>query len=138
MSHSNSQNWVHIVWTTKRKEAILSKDFLENRLIPHLLQVSFREGFKIDRINGYKDHLHCLIVIPSTLSLSKIVKMLKGSSSHYFNDENITWNVGYYAASVSPFMVSKVRKYIEEQWEKHDSLKIDDELKLFRNLQKVR
>ncbi|OHX66529.1 transposase [Flammeovirga pacifica] len=77
MSHSYCHNWVHIVWTTKGKEAILSKTFLDNQLIPLLFQIGFQEGFKLDAVNSHTDHIHCLLKVPSTLSISRIVKMLK-------------------------------------------------------------
>jgi REP element-mobilizing transposase RayT len=70
------------------------------------------------------DHVHALIDLPTTLSVSKAVQLLKGSSSHWITKHEITppegfgWARGYGAFSVSPRDVDRVTRYIVNQ-EKH-------------------
>jgi REP element-mobilizing transposase RayT len=41
----------------------------------------------LDTINGYNDHIHCLLSMSSTQTASGIVKLLKGASSRWINEQ---------------------------------------------------
>jgi REP element-mobilizing transposase RayT len=67
------------------------------------------------------DHVHALIDLPTTLSVSKAVQLLKGSSSHWITKHEITppegfgWARGYGAFSVSPRDVDRVTRAVHRQ-----------------------
>lgn len=90
----------------------------------------------IEEINGHVDHVHCLLKLKPTQSVSKIAKLLKGASSFWVNDEQLVegklyWQSEYFAASVGESELSRVRMYIQMQEEKHQSFSFEDELKNF-------
>ena len=70
------------------------------------------------------DHVHCLFLLNSQKSISEIVKQVKGSTSHWVNEQNIilekfAWQTDYAAYSVSESQLEKVFGYIKNQKAHH-------------------
>jgi REP element-mobilizing transposase RayT len=70
------------------------------------------------------DHVHVLIDLPKSQSIENVAKLLKGSSSHWINENNLvadkfSWGRGYGAFSVSQSVLRKVADYIARQEEHH-------------------
>ena len=117
--------WVHVVWCTKRREPILSED-IRGILFKHLKEQSKIKGIKIDRINGYVDHVHLLIRMHPSQCIGNILNHLKGESSRWCNESGLTnahplWAAEYYAESISGRSVPYVRTYIENQVRHHQN-----------------
>ena len=113
---------VHTVWSTKSREVFLTKE-IRSAVIEHIKQNARKKEIFIDRINGYTEHLHCLIGLNADMSISKAMQLIKGESAFWINKEKITkskfeWADEYFAVSVSESMLDKVRAYIDGQ-EKH-------------------
>lgn len=75
-------------------------------------------------IGGVEDHVHLLIRLSATLSLSELMKQLKGSSAHLVTHqiapgEFFKWQGGYAAFSVSPRHLHQVADYIANQRHHH-------------------
>jgi REP element-mobilizing transposase RayT len=71
-------------------------------------------------INGYVDHVHCLVSLGSHQTLEKIMQLLKGESSFWINKNGLTetkfaWQDEYFAVSVNPAGLDSVRRYIANQ-----------------------
>jgi putative transposase len=133
--HSYSKVWLHLIWSTHNKEKILSKD---NRklLSGFLYKYAEEKGIymKINYVNS--EHVHTLIDLPTTLSIEECLKLLKGSSSHYINQNRLQntkfrWARGYGAFSVSESNVKKVVDYIKNQEEHHRVKTFTEEYVLF-------
>jgi putative transposase len=89
---------------------------------------------KINYVNA--DHVHALIDLPTGLSIEELMQLLKGSSSHWINANNVlsgkfAWGRGYGAFSVSESNVGHVCAYIAGQEEHHRVRGFADELKDF-------
>jgi REP element-mobilizing transposase RayT len=70
------------------------------------------------------DRVHALVDLPTAFSVEKLMQLLKGSSSHWVNSNNIitgkfAWGRGYEAFSVSESNVDQVAAYIARQEEHH-------------------
>ena len=81
----------------------------------------------LEAINGYTDHLHCLISLGKDQTISKVSQLIKGESSLWINKGNFTpekfgWQDDYFAVSVSESQVKRVVNYIKNQ-EKHHAKK---------------
>ena len=86
----------------------------------------------IDFINGYLEHVHCLISLGSDQTLEKLMQLIKGESSFWINKNKLTplrfeWQDEYFVASVSESNVKAVRKYIAEQEEHHRTVSFEQE-----------
>ena len=89
---------------------------------------------KINHVNA--DHVHALIDLPTSLSIVELMQLLKGSSSHWINANNIitgkfAWGRGYGAFSVSESNVDQVARYIAHQEEHHRVRTFAEELREF-------
>jgi REP element-mobilizing transposase RayT len=100
----------------------------------------YLKGMEIKVLAVYSnaDHVHLLIELPLNKTIQDIVKLLKGSSSHWINQNDIitkkfAWAVGYAVFTISKSNVDKVIKYIKNQKEHHRKLTFTEEYKKFIN-----
>ena len=117
------KNWLHCVWGTKKRIPYLS-EVIRKEVIDHIRANAKEKDIYLDIINGYKEHLHCLISLDPDMALSNVIQLLKGESSYWINKNGLTsnkfgWAVEYYAVSVSESHVPNVRRYIKNQEEHH-------------------
>ena len=115
--------WIHLVWSTKNREPYLDKSIRQN-VFAHIKENARKKDIYIDFINGYTDHVHCLISLGLDQTIAKTVQLLKGESSFWINKQQLTkqhfeWQDEYFAVSVSESVVDKVRDYIRQQEEHH-------------------
>ena len=52
--------WIHIVFSTKNRTPFLTKD-IRHRVHQHIIENCKEKEIFILAVNGYTDHLHCLI-----------------------------------------------------------------------------
>src|SRR5689334_9574352 len=123
MGHTYTKLWIHVIFSTKDREQLISPS-----LEPRLFQMIRDHLFELDSppriINGMPDHIHILFLQSPTKSLAEIVKNIKGISSHWVNQHNLThqkfsWQAGYAAFAVSESQLSKAYDYIASQKEHH-------------------
>lgn len=123
--------WVHAVWGTKNRYPFLANG-IKQKVIKHIKENARQKGIYIDKINGYHEHLHCIIGLNSEMSISKTMQLIKGESAFWMNKEKICnrkfeWADEYYAISISESQLEKVRNYIENQEEHHSKSSFTDE-----------
>jgi putative transposase len=133
--HSYSRCWLHLIWGTRDREKILPKE-AASRVSRFLTEHAEEKKIymKINYVNA--DHVHVLIDLPTNISIEDAVQLLKGSSSHWINSNDVVrgkfaWGRGYGAFSVSESNVDTVAKYIAGQDEHHRVRTFSDELKEF-------
>ena len=133
--HSYTKLWIHIIWETLNREKFLNEK-AGKTVSEYLFNYSKEKNvfMKINYVNP--EHVHALIDIPTNLSMEDTVKLFKGSSSHYINQEGIvlgkfSWGRGYAAFSVSESQVEKVVEYIKNQKEHHRVKSYAEEYDLF-------
>jgi len=123
--------WIHFVWSTKDREPLL-KDEIRLEVFKHIRENAREKGIHIDFINGYVDHVHCLISLGTDQTIEKIMQLIKGESSFWINKNALSktkfgWQDEYFAVSVSETNLEAVRKYIANQEEHHRSKSFEDE-----------
>lgn len=115
---------IHLVWSTKYRQPLLTKP-IRGLLFDHIRKNAYEKKIHIDRLNGHVDHVHCLIWLKPGQTLQKIVQLIKGESSHWFNlqpgftKSKLYWQEEYFAISVSESIIPKVRAYIDNQEAHH-------------------
>jgi len=131
MANSFTSIHVHFVFTVgDRHDAISPK--VAQILYPHLAELAREHKCQILAINGMPDHLHLLVSLHPSQSVSELAKTLKGNSSHFLNQARVfsykfRWQAGYGAFSVSHSQVPKVRQYIADQQLHHAKLDTREE-----------
>jgi putative transposase len=134
-THSYSRCWLHLIWETLGREPMLDKRAAA-RASKNLSEYSYEKGIymKINYFNA--EHTHTLIDLPTNLTIEDVIKLFKGSSSHWINEQRLVrgrfaWGRGYGAFSVSHSDVDKVANYIARQEEHHRRRTFAQEYELF-------
>ncbi|WP_430810990.1 MULTISPECIES: IS200/IS605 family transposase [unclassified Carboxylicivirga] len=127
--------YVHYVWATKNRIPFLT-DEIRKDVFSHIRNNAESKNIFIDFINGYMDHVHCLVSLNDNLSIGKIAQLLKGESSFWINQRKLTatkfaWQDEYFAIGVGDDSLNTVRKYIANQEEHHKKLTFAQEYEKF-------
>ena len=131
-SHSISNLSCHIVWSTKYRYQVLKGD-IQQRCRDLLIQICNAENVRILKGVVSKDHVHMHIEYPPSLSISVLVKKLKGRSSRLLQQEFPTlgktywgrhfWAVGYGVWSTGKITDEMVQEYLEHHKDKPNTEK---------------
>jgi len=122
--------WIHAVWGTKRKVPFLL-NAIRNDVFQHISENAKTKNIFIKEMNGYTDHVHCLISLSAEQSIATVLQALKGESSFWVNKNKMVqgkfeWADEYFAVSLGESQVEKVQLYIRNQ-EEHNKRKTWDE-----------
>jgi len=85
-SHTVSRLTMHIVWVTKYRSHVLKGD-IQKRCCVLLVQICDAEDVRILKGVVSKDRVHMLLEYPPSLSVSDLVKRLKGRTSRLLQQE---------------------------------------------------
>lgn len=123
--------WIHTVWATKERQNFLSKDIIQ-KVLDHIKEYAESKGIHIAHINGYQNHIHCLISMNSDQNIATIMNLLKGESSFWINKNKLTktkfgWQDEYFAVSVGQSQIETVMKYIQNQENHHKKVTFQQE-----------
>jgi len=113
----------HLVWIPKYRKRVLSGKIAAT--LTHLFYEACKvNNWWIEELKILPDHVHMLVQIHPSESVSKVVQHLKGGSSHYLRKEmpeleeyiwgESLWADGYFAETVGSTSASAVKKYIRE------------------------
>lgn len=116
---------LHIVWHTKNSLPLLTPEveplahrFLKKRIID-------TPGAFFHEIGGIETHVHVVVSVPPTLTISEFIGQLKGGSSHDVNqalggrDKVLQWQLGYGVVSFGTRDLPWVMEYVRNQREHH-------------------
>jgi len=129
-SHTVSSLTCHIVWATKYRYHVLKGD-LKQRCRDLLIQICDSENVHILKGVVSKDHIHMHIEYPPSLSISVLVKKLKGRSSRLLQQEfpelgkkywgRHFWAVGFGVWSTGNITDEMVQEYLEHHKDRPNS-----------------
>ena len=138
MSQSLVKNYLHLVFSTKLRNAWLPVD-CRSKLFAYQSGILKNLDSTVVEINGVEDHVHILFLLSKNHALKTVIEEVKKGSSKWMKtldgtkNVNFYWQGGYGAFSVSQSKVEVVRKYIQNQEEHHRKVTFQDELReLFR------
>jgi len=137
MSQSLVKNLVHLVYSTKHRKPWIPKD-IQGDLYAYQAGIFKQWDSPALVIGGIEDHVHGLFSLSKNHALKKIVEEVKKGSSKWMKAEGsknkeFYWQNGYAAFSVSQSNADEVKRYIENQEERHRQMTFQDELReLFR------
>lgn len=115
----------HIVWCVKYRKKVLSAD-ISNRLYELVNEIGSGKGFSIVTCKvGDNDHVHCFVSAPPKISITQIVKYLKGISGNTLLKEfpelrkslwrGQLWNGSYFVETIGSISEDNIKRYIERQ-----------------------
>jgi len=123
MANTYHQVYIQVVFAVKYRKAILHTDW-RNEVFAVIGNLINKTGCKAIIVNGVEDHVHCLLGLKPTVSISELMKTVKAKSSKYINDKRFLlnrfeWQEGYGAFSYSQSQIKEVYNYIAKQEEHH-------------------
>ena len=132
MSQSLTQNYLHIVFSTKNREPLLSDPIIRNDIHAYLIGTCTGQASPSICVGGVEDHVHILCRLAKTLPVSDLIRELKRDSSKWVKEQSprlasFYWQSGYGAFSVSPGHVESLKSYIADQEEHHKTTTFQDE-----------
>ena len=115
----------HMVWSVKYRRKILNAE-VEAYLQELVQEIAEDKGFTVHLFEcGEGDHVHCFVSAPPKLSITAIVKYLKGISVRKLFEcfpeirkqlwKGELWNHSYYVETVGSVSEENIRRYIEHQ-----------------------
>ena len=117
---------LHIVWITKYRYKVLKEDIgIRTRNL--IRRICNEENVEIIKGSVSPDHVHILVSIPPSLSISKLVKYLKGKTSRKLQMEfpqlkkkywgQHLWARGYFVVSTGNVTTKMIEEYINHHFE---------------------
>lgn len=115
----------HLIWCVKYRRKVLTPA-IEEDLKSILQDIAKENGFSVDQCEvGEADHVHCFISAPPKLSITFIVKHLKGTSglrlfrmhsklkSQLWKGQ--LWNGSYFVETIGSTSEENIKRYIAHQ-----------------------
>jgi len=114
-----------VVWSVKHRRKILTAD-IEAYLKELVQQIADEKGFTVQMFECCEcDHIHCFITAPPKLSVTIIVKYLKGITGRKLFEQfpeikdklwkGQLWNHSYYCETIGSVSEENIKRYIEHQ-----------------------
>lgn len=125
---------VHCVWASKNRVPMINTAIIP-AFITHIKENAQQKDIYIDTINMVENHVHCLISLGSTQNIAKVMELIKGESSFWYNKQDfgnkLYWQDDYFAVSIGESQVDVVRKYILNQQKHHQKKTFQQEYEEF-------
>lgn len=117
----------HIIFVCKYRKSLLSKESISDDIKQLSYDICNKHNINIKTMETDKNHIHYLIEADTTISVSKIVNLIKSYTtfhiwkyhksflSKHFWKENTFWTDGYFACSVGNVSEKILKEYIDNQ-----------------------
>jgi REP element-mobilizing transposase RayT len=133
--HAFTSSLYHCVWSTKGRRPTLTPE-IQARLWPYLGGIARANKMAALAIGGVADHVHILLSLPPTLTISKAIQLLKGNSSKWLHEDFqdlrlFAWQEGYGAFTIGMSGVDDTKNYIATQAEHHRKKTFQEEFRSF-------
>jgi REP element-mobilizing transposase RayT len=131
----------HCVFSTKERRPLIKPE-LRERLWPFLGGIARQNKMKAIEIGGVEDHIHVLLSLPATMTVSKALQLIKGGSSKWVhesfpNQREFAWQAEYGAFSVSVSQLDKTIEYIRGQEIHHRKMTFQEEFLALLNKHRI-
>lgn len=115
----------HVVWAVKHRRKILNEE-IEEYLRELVQQIAGEKGFTVQLFECKEgDYCHCFVSAPPKLSVTAIVKYLKGITGRKLLEKfpeiraelchGELWNHSYYCETVGSVCEENIMEYVEHQ-----------------------
>ena len=117
----------HLIFVCKYRKNLLYNKNISNDIKLLSQEICNKYGINIKYMETDKNHIHYMLEIFPTLTISKIVKLIKSYTtyhiwkkydkylSNYFWKEKTFWTDGYFISSIGNVSEETLKEYIENQ-----------------------
>lgn len=112
----------HVVWCPKYRRRVLTSE-VEDRLKAILHEVAEERQAEIIELEVMPDHVHLLVEVDPQFGIHRLVRLMKGRSSHHLREEfpwlkkrlPTLWTHSYFVSTVGGAPLAVIKQYIENQ-----------------------
>lgn len=112
----------HVVWCPKYRRKVLV-DAIAKRLFGLIHETAFRYRAEVIALEIIPDHVHLLVEVDPQLGIHRLVKYIKGVTSHDLRKEFPSlpsrlpslWTNSYFVATVGGAPLEVIKQYVENQ-----------------------
>ena len=123
-SHSVGWNTYHLEWCTKYRYKVFRKEYIKNLCLIAIFESAKRHKIKVVEIEVDIDHIHVIVSLPTIMSPSKALNLMKGFSSFILfklipnlrlrYPKGHIWSKGKFMASVGHITLENAKNYLED------------------------
>lgn len=123
MLNSPCRIWIHTMFSTGDQRPLITSA-IEKKVYNFMKEQFELWGCECRIINGTRDHVHVLFQMNYKMAITDILKMVKGTTSHWINANELTedkfsWQKGFNAFSVGLNNLDSVELLIANQKSLH-------------------
>ncbi|OAV44676.1 IS200/IS605 family transposase [Lewinella sp. 4G2] len=124
MAQSFARVVLHTTFSTKYREKSISP-LVEERLLKYMRKTLMNLGSDVIEINSALDHVHIVHTLPRTISISDLLRQLKGHSSAFLSKEfpdtheEFAWQTGFATFSADYRFLDDLIAYVRNQKSHH-------------------
>jgi len=85
MANTYTSIFVHYAFSIKNRKNTITEE-IRDRLWAYMGGIARKNNMIALAIGGVEDHVHLLLSLPATLSISKAIKLIKGGSSKWVHE----------------------------------------------------
>ena len=116
----------HLVWVTKYRNKALDKE-TRKLLDQKIRDICQENSCQVEALTVMPNHVHLEVVMPPWLSVTVLIKKLKGTTARWLFKvkpelreqfyHNHLWSPSYFARTVGNCSEETIKHYVETQWE---------------------
>jgi len=135
MPNTYTQIHLQLIFAVQNRMSLIEDAWAEN-LYQYITGIVQANKHKMIIINGMPDHLHIVIGMRPSQSLSDLMQDIKGGSSKWINDNKMVtgkfqWQEGFGAFSYNRSALPKLIEYVKNQKKHHGTKTFLQEYKEF-------
>ena len=129
--HSVGVMMLHLEWCAKYRYKMFGKIKYRNLVAACIRRAASRNNIKIIELDVQPEHVHCVVEVSFTMSVSKVFQLLRGGSSKLFFEfhekakfrypRGHLWSPSKFASSVGFVQLDKVQDYVRNQSVHHET-----------------
>lgn len=117
----------HLIFVCKYRKELFLHESISNDIKKLSKEISDKHNIIIKYMEVDKNHIHYMIEVPTTISISKIVKLIKSYTTYHiwkkhsillrneFWKERTFWTDGYFISTIGNVSEKALKSYIENQ-----------------------
>ena len=131
INHSVGVVMLHLEWCTKYRYKMFRKTKYKNLLGACIRKSASRNKIKIIELDVQPEHVHCVVEVSFTLSVSKVLQNRLSKTAKLFFElapkirlrypRGHLWSRGKFASTVGFVHLDVVKEYIRNQSEHHEN-----------------
>lgn len=117
----------HLIFVCKYRKELFLHESISNNIKKLSKEICDKHNIIIKYMEVDKNHIHYMVEVTTTLSISKIVKLIKSYTTYHiwikyqkflnkhFWKERTFWTDGYFISTIGNVSEKMIKEYIENQ-----------------------